>query len=60
MSVLTIQPGESVDDFISRIANTAPEPSSRLLDRVRTLLAIEEPAVTPLCAAPSQITRAAA
>lgn len=59
-TVLTIQPGESVEDFISRIAETAPEPSPRLMDRVRTLLAVDAPAVTPLRTAPSRTTRTAA
>ncbi|MGW0993468.1 hypothetical protein ACWD5V_09190 [Streptomyces sp. NPDC002523] len=58
--VLTIQPDESVEAFISRIADTAPEPPTRLLDRVRTLLAVDDPAVTPLHAAPPRTARTAA
>ncbi|MCX3059612.1 hypothetical protein [Streptomyces beihaiensis] len=57
--VLTIQPGESADDFISRIADTAPEPSPSVLDRIRTLLAVDGPAI-PQQTAPSRAVRAAA
>ncbi|MGW1001729.1 hypothetical protein [Streptomyces sp. NPDC002520] len=58
--VLTIQPGESVEAFISRIADTAPEPPTRLLDRVRTLLAVDASTVTPLRTAPLRTARTAA
>ncbi|WBO61395.1 hypothetical protein [Streptomyces camelliae] len=37
-TVLQIQPGESVEDFITRIAETAPEPSPHLMDRIHALL----------------------
>ncbi|MEV6791323.1 hypothetical protein AB0M87_04825 [Streptomyces sp. NPDC051320] len=58
--VLTIQPGESIDDFVSRIADTAPEPTPRLMNRVRALLAVDSPAVTPLHTAPQRTIRTAA
>jgi len=37
---LQIQPGESVQDFIRRIADTAPRLTPAAADRIRTLLPI--------------------
>ncbi|MFD4258168.1 hypothetical protein ACFWR9_11195 [Streptomyces sp. NPDC058534] len=47
--VLRIQPGESEDDFTSRIASAAPSGlTAQLAARLRTLLAIEDrPAEAP-------------
>lgn len=56
---LTIQPGESVEAFIHRIADTAPEPSPRVMDRVRTLLAVDTPGAVPMHTAPSRTAAAA-
>lgn len=40
--VLRMQPGETVDDFTTRIANAAPAGlSPHLTDRLRSLLAID-------------------
>lgn len=42
--VLRMQPGESVEAFTSRIADTAPPLTPGLADRLRSLLAITPPA----------------
>lgn len=38
--ILRIRPGESVEDFIRRVAETAPPPPQDLVDRLRALLPV--------------------
>jgi hypothetical protein len=45
-TVLRIRPGESVDEFTSRIADTAPLLTPDLAERLRALLAISPQSVT--------------
>lgn len=49
--VLRMQPGESIDDFTTRVANAAPPLTPHLAHRLRTLLAIAPP-TAPAPAAP--------
>lgn len=54
---LHIQPGEGLDAFIRRVADSAPAPAE-VIDRLRTLLPIDTPA--PGVHATRQPVRAAA
>lgn len=56
--VLRIQPGESMQDFTRRIADTAPSAPPDVMDRLRALLPIHHDAAAP--ARPRQTARPAA
>ncbi|MFJ2004725.1 hypothetical protein [Streptomyces chartreusis] len=58
-TVLRIQPGESVEDFTSRIAGTAPEAPPDVIDQLRALLPTSRPAAAER-AAPRPDVRTAA
>lgn len=57
---MQIQPGESVEDFTTRIADTAPVAPSEVIDRLRALLAIDARRVPVQRAALPQTSRTAA
>ncbi|WP_406168991.1 hypothetical protein [Streptomyces sp. NBC_00996] len=58
-TVLRIQPGESIEDFTNRIADTAPAAPPDVIDQLRDLLAIDAQAPAER-AASRQPARAAA
>lgn len=57
--VLRMQPGESVDDFTTRIVETAPALTPQLAARLRSLLAITPPAPADTAAPRTTVPRAA-
>ncbi|QIJ62608.1 hypothetical protein [Streptomyces sp. JB150] len=58
--LLTIRPGESVDEFTSRIADTAPPLTPELAATLRALLPVTTPPVAAPTAPAFQTARRAA
>jgi hypothetical protein len=57
--LVRIRPGESVDEFTSRVADSAPSITPDLADRLRSLLAVNTPVDADTALVP-QLTRNAA